>query len=278
MQQPTQGEVMSTLRNNHMPTRLHRVAAGLVLSLPLALAVPLAQAQTDAPPPKLAAGSIETKASGRIELQPETHMPLFVEFDRSPALTQVLASALEAQGVSTTTDRSAAKAALFIRGDVVLMGGPVFHKGAKVAMGEATERTLAASAANRTPSAGEAANTAVGVALSAAALKSATTPFWSGLAVSRMADVLGEATGIKGAFNTALTGDPRGICLSRCEDWKKVKQTAYAFVTFTSPDGKQELRVLASAVSETLAPEEVVAEALSKAVGAITPLPASTKP
>ena len=151
-------------------------------------------------------------------------------------------------------------------------------KGAKVAMGEATERTLAANAANRTPSAGEAANTAVDVALSAAALKSATTTFWAGLAVSGMANVLGEATGIKGAFNTALTGDPRGICLSRCEDWKKVTQTAYAFVTFTSPDGKQELRVLASAFSETLAPEEVVAEALSRAAGAITALPASTKP
>lgn len=257
---------------------LRRLVGGLVLSLPLALAVQLARAQADAPPPKLAAGSIQTQANGRIELKPEAHMPLFVEFDRSAALTQVLTSALEAQGVRTTTDRSAAKATLSIRGDVVLMGGPVFHKGAKVAMGDATERTLAANAANRTPSAGQAANAAVGVALDAAALKAATTPFWSGLAVSRMADVLGEATGIKGAFNTALTGDPRGICLSRCEDWKKVKQTAYAFVTFTSPDGKQELRVMASAFSETLAPEEVVAEALSKAVGAITPVPASTKP
>lgn len=269
---------MPTLCNNHMPTRLHRVAAGLALSHQLLLAVPSAQAQADSAPPKLAAGSIESKANGRIELQPEAHMPLFVEFDRSPALTQVLATALEAQGVRTTTDRSAAKSTLSIRGDVVLIGGPVFHKGAKVAVGEATERTLAANAANRTPSAGEAANAAVGVALNAAALKSATTPFWSGLAVSRMADVLGEASGIKGAFNTALTGDPRGICLSRCEDWKKVKQTAYAFVTFTSSDGKQELRVLASAFSETLAPEEVVAEALSKAVGSIMPLPAATKP
>lgn len=259
---------------------LHRLVGGLVLSLLLVLTVPQVQAQADIPPPKLATGTIETKTNGRIELQPDAHMPLFVEFDRSPALTQVLASALGAQGVRTTTDRSAAKATLSIRGDVVLMGGPVFHKGAKVAMGEATEKTLAANAANRTPTAGEAANTAVGVALNAAALRSATTPFWSGLAVSRMADVLGEATGIKGAFNTALTGDPRGICLSRCEDWKKVKQTAYAFVTFTSPDGKQELRVLASAFSETLAPEEVVAEALSKAVAAITPVPApaSTKP
>jgi hypothetical protein len=166
---------------------------------------------------------------------------------------------------------------LSIRGDLVMMGGPVFYKGAKVAMGDATERTLAAAASNRTVTPGEAANTAVGLALDNAALKAATTPFWAGLAVSSMANVLGEATGIKGAFNTALTGDPRGICLSRCEDWKKVKQSAYAFVTFTSPDGKQEIRVLATAFSEALAPEEVVAEALTQAMGAITLLPSAAK-
>lgn len=269
---------MPTLCSQHPLPRLRRMAGELIVSLPLALAVPLAQAQADAPPPKLAAGSIQTQVNGRIGLQPGAHMPPFVEFDRSPALTQVLASALEAQGVPTTTDRSAARSTLSIRGDVVLRGGPVFYKGAKVAMGDATERTLAASAASRTPSAGEAAHAAAGMALNAAALKSAATPFWSGLAVSRMADVLGEVTGIKGAFNTALTGDPRGICLSRCEDWKKVEQTAYGFVTFTSADGKQELRVRASAFSETLAPEEVVAEALSKAVGAITVVPAAGKP
>ncbi len=115
------------------------------------------------------------------------------------------------------------------------------------------------------------------MALDNAALKAATTPFWAGLAVSSMANVLGEATGVKGAFNTALTGDPRGICLSRCEDWKKVKQSAYAFVTFTSPQGKQEIRVLATAFSEALAPEEVVAEALTQAMGAITLLLAAAK-
>lgn len=44
---------------------------------------------------------------------------------------------------------------------------------------------------------------------------------------------------------------------------------ACAFVTLTGTEGKQEIRVLASAFSETLAPEEVVAEALARAVAAI---------
>jgi hypothetical protein len=230
------------------------MAACLATSLCLALSVPHVLGQAEAVAPKLAVGAIQAQASGRIELRPDAHMPLFVEFDRSPALTQALVTTLQAQGVRPTPDRSEAKALLAIRGDVVLRGGPVFHKGTKVAMGEATEKTLAVVAANRGTTAGEAANTAVTVALGAAALKPATTPFWSGLALGRMADAPGESAGIKGAFNTAPTGDPRGICLSRCEDWKKVKQSAYAFATLTSTDGKQDIRVLATAFSETLAP------------------------
>lgn len=252
-------------------------AARLALSLCLALAAPHVLAQAEAPVPKLAVGAIQAQANGRIELGHDAHMPLFVEFDRSPALTQALAATLQAQGVRTTPDRSEGKAVLAIRGDVVLLGGPVFHKGTKVPMGEATEKTLAVAASNRSTTAGEAAGTAVTVALGAAALKSATTPFWSGLALGRMADALGESAGVKGAFNTALTGDPRGICLSRCEDWKKVKQSAYAFATLTSADGKQDIRVLATAFSETLAPEEVVGEALSKIQASINVPAAATK-
>ena len=65
-------------------------AARLALSLCLALATPHVLAQSEAPAPKLAAGAIQVQANGRIELRPDAHMPLFVEFDRSPALTQAL--------------------------------------------------------------------------------------------------------------------------------------------------------------------------------------------
>lgn len=268
-------------RTTSLPFRIRRwakpMALRLALSLCLALAAPHVLAQVEAPAPKFAADTIQTQANGRIELRLDAHVPLFVEFDRSPALTQALVATLQAQGVRTTPDRSEAKAVLAIRGDVVLLGGPVFHKGTKVPMGEATEKTLAVAAANRGTTAGEAANTGVTVALGAAALRSATTPFWSGLALGRMADALGESTGIKGAFNTALTGDPRGICLSRCEDWKKVKQSAYAFATLIGGDGKQDIRVLATAFSETLAPEEVVGEALSKIQSSIDVRAEATK-
>jgi len=269
------GETINTIRTIHPYRCIHR----MTLLLGLVLAVPYALAQAELPTTKLAGHTNQTQANGRIELRPDAHLPLFVEFDRSSALTNAIFSALERQRVRTTADRSAAAATLSIRGDVVLMGGPVFCKGAKVPMDEATERTLAAAATHPNPTitAGEAANTAGTVALKVAALKAATAPFWIGLAVSRMAEVLGEATGMKSAINTALAGDPRGICLSRCDDWKKVKQSAYAFVTFAGPDGKQEVRVLATVFTETLAPEEVVAEALTKAMGSITLQPATAK-
>jgi len=115
------------------------VAACLALSLGLSLAAPPLLAQAEATAPRLAAGAIQAQANGRIEIRPDTHTPLFVEFDRSPVLTQALIAALQAQGVRTTPDRSEAKAVLAIRGDVVLLGGPVFDKGTKVAMGDATE-------------------------------------------------------------------------------------------------------------------------------------------
>lgn len=235
----------------------------------LAFSMSWAHAQPTDPTPKLPPEAIQTQTSGRIGLQAEAHTPLFAEFDRSTTLTKALVAALQQRGIALAPDKASARATLTISGDLVLLGGPVFHKGVKVPMGEATEKTLAAAAANRSVTGAEAANAAATVALEGAALMNAASPFWAGLAAGRMAEVLGDATGMRGAFNTALTGDPRGICLSRCEDWKKVKQTAYTFVTLATADGKQQARVLATAFSETLAPDEVIAQALTKALAAI---------
>ena len=232
-------------------------------------AVNAAHAQAEAPLAKLPSGAVQIQATGRIELHVETDSPLAVEFERSEPLTRALADAMQAKGFVITQDRAAAKATLVIRGDVVLLGGPRFYKGVKVAMGEATEKALMAAAEGPTISPAEDAQVAVSLALESSAAKSAISPFWRGLALSRMADVLGDATGARGAFNKALTGDPRGICLSRCDDWNKVKQTAYAFVSLTTAQGRQDIRVLATVNLETLAPEEVVDQALSRAIAAI---------
>lgn len=250
------------------------IARFLAFAVPALMAGAAAWSQTDQPASKLPPGAIQAQANGRIELSREGHSPLYVEFDRSEVLSQALAAALQAKGFDITKDRAAAKAALVIRGDLVMQGGPLFYKGVKVSMGGATEKSLKAAADGRSTSSAEAAQAAVSLALESRAFRSAVSPFWRGLALGRMAEVLGDPTGGRGAFNKALTGDPRGICLSRCEDWNKVKQTAYAFVSLTGPDGRQDIRVMATATHEALAPEEVIDEALARAVSA-TEIPAA---
>lgn len=228
-----------------------------------------AWSQTEPKPPKLPPGAVQAQANGKIELLPAAHSPLYVEFERSEVLSQALAAAMQAKGFDISKDRAGAKATLVIRGDLVMQGGPTFFKGVKVPVGEATEKSLNAAADGRSTSPAEAAQAAVSLALESGVARSAVSPFWRGLALGRMAEVLGDATGVRGAFNKALTGDPRGICLSRCEDWNKVKQTVYAFVSFAGPDGRQDIRVMATTISEALAPEEIIDMALTRAVGAI---------
>ena len=109
--------------------------------------------------------------------------------------------------------------------------------------------------------------TTAGIALNAAAYNASLSNFTRGLAISGMANVLGDATGPSGWFNTAVAGDPRGICLSRCEDWNKVNQTVYLWVTMDSrAAGQNEVRVLSKAMSETVAPDQVIAYGVDKAI------------
>lgn len=218
---------------------------------------------------ELAADAVTSVANGSLALSAEQHSPLFAEFDRSSSLSKRLHESLLAMGFVLTQDKSTARATLLFRGDLALVGGPVFYKGVKVPVGDATEKTLQAAKDGGGVSRAEVVQAVAGLAINKAALDSAITPFWQGLALSGMASAIGDATGVKGRFNAALTGDPRGICLSRCEDWKKVSQTVYLLITLQDAAAKQEVRVVTKAFSETVAPEEVMARALADGVRTI---------
>lgn len=63
------------------------------------------------------------------------------------------------------------------------------------------------------------------------------------MAISGMANALGDETGMRKWFDTAVAGDPRCICLSNCEDRNKVNQTVYLWVTLDSQAaGQKEVR------------------------------------
>lgn len=62
------------------------------------------QGQVVVSPAKLPPGAVQTRANGRIELHPEAHSPLAVEFERSASLTRALADAMQAKGFVIAQD------------------------------------------------------------------------------------------------------------------------------------------------------------------------------
>ena len=218
---------------------------------------------------QLPAEPIASKSTGSIEITVQQHSPIYAEVDRSSTLSLRLVKALAAKGFTITQDKAEAKAVLTFRGDIALLGGPTFTKGVKVAIGDAVEKSLldAKEKGNLTQS--DVVQTVAAVAINKAGFSAAITPFWQGLFLSNMASALGEVTGIKAGFNKALTGDPRGICLSRCDDWNKVNQTVYLSISLQDGVARQEIRVMTKLFSETVAPQAVLDHALADGVGAI---------
>lgn len=113
---------------------------------------------------------ITTKATGQIELVVGRDSPIYAEFQGSPALTQRLREALQARGFELAPDAGSSKSVLQFRGDVVLMGGPKFHKGVKAPIGDATEKALKLAKESGQVTTADVVQTTAGVALNAAAL------------------------------------------------------------------------------------------------------------
>lgn len=209
---------------------------------------------------------IETKVAGTAELVVGVDSPVYVEFAKSPVLTDRLGEMLKAGGLEVTSDKAVAKTTVLISGDLVMVGGPVYYKGVKLPIGDAAERALAAARDGDGTQVAAVVGGVSSLALNAAGYSQAISPGLRALHLSRMADVLGEASGIKGWFNTKVAGDPRGICVSRCEEWKKVKQAAYVTMTVTTQGVAHTIRVQALIQAEVIAPDEVITAALEKAL------------
>jgi hypothetical protein len=206
-------------------------------------------------------------ATGEILLNTSSHSPIYAEFEGSPTLTLRLRESLKEKGLAVTEDKGASKATLVFKGDVVLLGGKKFYKGAKSSIGKATEQTLASSQKGLTTA--DVTQTVAAIALNGAALGSAMNNFTRGLAIGGMANTLGDVSGMKGWFNNAVAGDPRGICLSRCDEWNKVNQSVYVSVRLEAGGAKEEVRVVAKAFSETVAPDQVIQFSVGKAIAQI---------
>lgn len=216
-----------------------------------------------------AADAVTSKSTGSIEIAVQQHSPIYAEVERSSTLSLRLVEALAAKGFTITKDKADAKAVLTFRGDIALLGGPIFSKGVKVAIGDAVEKSLLDAKDKGNLNQSDVVQTVAAVVVNKEGLTRAITPFWQGLYLSNMASALGDATGIKAGFNKALTGDPRGICLSRCGDWNKVNQTVYLSISMQDAAARQEIRVMTRLFSETVVPQAVLDHALADGIEAI---------
>ena len=266
---PTQGTASGTTGHVASPeTRLSGRTmsknARFIAALLVSCAFPPSYAADQLP-----AAVFTSKATGALELSVMEHSPLYAEVERSPALSSRLVEALASKGFTIARDKGSAKAVLIFRGDIALLGGPNFAKGIKVGIGDAVEKSLQAAKDAGGITQADVVQTVAALAINKAAFDAAISPFWKGLALSGMASAVGESTGLKGSFNKALTGDARGVCLSRCEDWNKVNQTVYLWIGLQAGDIKSEVRVLTKVFSEIVAPEFVMDRALADGLGAV---------
>ena len=246
-------------------TKSRRLGATLITFALLAIGPQQPAHATDALPPQ----AFTTQANGQIELSVQRHSPVFAEFDRSAALTRKLAEALTGKGFAIALDKSSAKSVLVFSGDIALMGGPNYFKGVKVPIGEATEKALQTAKDTPEITRADVVQTTAAIAINSAALSASITPFWKGLALDGIVSAIGSATGVSGAFNKAVAGDPRGWCVSRCADWNKVNQTVYLRISMQSGDSKQDIRVVSKAFAEAVVPDQVLDRALIDGIAAI---------
>jgi hypothetical protein len=86
-----------------------------------------------------------------------------------------------------------------------------------------------------------------------------------GFAVGNIVQTISEAIGIAGAFNKALTGDPRGWCMSRCHEWYKIRQETALFVAVTAEDGNRGRMMRKQAFHEKLVPAQLLEAGLNEA-------------
>jgi hypothetical protein len=189
--------------------------------------------------------------------------PVNVEFLGSPLFTEQLKPAVTALGYNVVNEP--VKNKITFRVNFFSQGGG--SKSVNVALGPVIESNLKAQQAlptredtNVTRSMGETLFLGAGFnALASAGLLS------KGFAVGNIVESIGQSIGIAGAFNKALTGDTRGWCMSRCEEWYKIRQEAAFFVNVTAEDGNRGRMIRKQAFHEKLVPTQLMEAGLNEA-------------
>lgn len=221
----------------------------------VATAAAASAASAPAAPP-----TVTTESAGEARLPRPEAGTVSVVFADSPTLTQRLSELLARRGYTVAPEGQGAYT-LLVEGTVVMSGGPDYHRGLKISLGELSERGVSQPGPDNSVRVGDVTGGAVSVGVANAILQSGGSAFFAGLNLGSFAKLVGDATGVRGWFNRKVSGDPRGFCLSRCEDWNKVRQAVYLRAELKRGEEMQSARVAARAFGEALVVEQMVGEA-----------------
>jgi hypothetical protein len=239
-----------------------------------------AQAAQAAAPAQPAAGDQASKPRPAVQVTvggqkaSVTEGPVWFEWAGSESLTRMGLAAARDRNVQAAASRQEAVVRVTVSGELVLIGGPKFHRGTRAPLAEVVERAAKLDG-SRSFDASDAKRIAADGAIAAGVVKAGLGTAVSGLALADVFIAISDATGVKGWFNTKLVGDPRGICISNCATWNHVKQTAYIVVRVEREDRtSQEVRIMSQATGDELVVNDVVQGGL-EAVWALFSQPAA---
>lgn len=205
--------------------------------------------ETGKPPP-------EIKTSMKINREPPEDLAskrLYVEFANSPRLTTMFREKLGSRGFNMVASADDSDVKIRFNGAVAI--GLFATKLKSLPLAEAVEKSAIQPAGKGEAEVGN--NSLVGVVAMDAAAKQLTPSIRGTLTATNLMEWIGDVTGLRSAFNKAITGDPRGFCMS--EHCNKYQQNVVVGAT-----GGASWLITLSTLSEEIVLDRLIDESLER--------------
>lgn len=186
------------------------------------------------------------------------HLSIYVEFKDSPKLSLIVGQMLKERGYRIVATKEEADVAFKMQGTLDVKGGG--KTGFSASMAELAESGASKDAGG--PDYQHQNITGESIAVESIATRT--------IYLSHVLLWLSQKTGIAGRVNELLTGDPRGICVTDCENWKRLQHIAMIGAGIIPMEGKPDKRALwalqTHAYHDKVEAEKHVAETLALAI------------
>lgn len=203
------------------------------------------------PPPKI-------KTSMKVLREPPEDLAskrLYVEFADSPRLSNTFREILGRRGFTMATSAEDSDVQIRFIGYAAI--GLFATTPKKLSIAEAVEKSAITPAGKDEAEVNR--SSLAGVVAMDAAAKQLMPSFRTTLSATNLMEWIGDVTGMRSAFNKAITGDPRGFCMS--EHCSKYQQNVVVGAT-----GGASWMITLSTLSEEIVLDRLIDDSLSRAL------------